>query len=127
MSGNASDLIHQHLYWNKTKQNKKCIIQSWKANNGHFLKSNVVILLLQVREHNQVMMLTSSQEEQLLRDINHSDTFHRKMTAHGILYNLHYFLVDCRRVIVNKRAKHRDAAASRVMTAVTFYHQKLKM
>lgn len=73
------------------------------------------------------MRPTSSQEEQLLRDIPHSDTFHSKMTAHGILYNLHYFLVDCRRVIVNKRATHRDAAAGRLMTAVTFYQQKVKM
>lgn len=71
--------------------------------------------------------LTSSQEEQLLRDIPHSDTFHRKMTAHGILYNLHYFLVDCRRVIVNKRAKQREAAAGGLLTAVTFYQQKVKV
>lgn len=70
------------------------------------------------------MTLSSSQEQQLLRDTSHSDSFHRRMTAHGILYNLHFFLVDCRRVIVNKRAKHRDEAA---MTAATFYQQKLKM
>ncbi|XP_056877442.1 interleukin-6 [Takifugu flavidus] len=88
--------------------------------------SNILIKELEnkVRDRDQVMRLTSSQEEQLLKDTDYPDTFHRKMTAHGILYNLHYFLVDCRRVIINKRAKHRESAGSRVVTAVTFYHQK---
>lgn len=70
-----------------------------------------------MRERNQVMALSSSQEEQLLKDIEQSDAFRRKMAAHAILYHLHYFLVDCRRVIVNKRPKLRDAAASRLLMA----------
>lgn len=73
------------------------------------------ILLLQVKERGQVTTLSSSQQEQLLRAVDRSDTFHRRMTAHGILYNLHYFLVDCRRVIVNKRAR-----AGRALAPVTF-------
>lgn len=88
---------------------------------------DVLILLLQVRDRDQVMRLTSRQEEQLLKDTDYPDAFHRKMTAHGILYNLHYFLVDCRRVIINKRAKHRESAGSRVVTAVTFYQQKKRL
>lgn len=107
-----------------------------KAKDQMFLNWNVVSLLAQVRERDQAAPRTSGQEEQqqqVLRDLDQSDTFHKKMTAHGILYHLHYFLVDCRRVIVNKRSKPREAeaaaeaAASRVMTAVTFYHQKRKM
>lgn len=85
-------------------------------------------LFFQVRERSQVTALSSSQQEQLLRAVEQSDTFHRRMTAHSILYNLHFFLVDCKRVIVNKRAtKAREAAGSRLLTAVTFYQQKLKM
>lgn len=106
------------------------MITSVKAENIEMLLNQVsvvVILQIQVRDRDQVMRLTSGQEEQLLKDIKYPDMFHRKMTAHGILYNLHYFLVDCRRVIINKRAKHRDSAASRVMTAVTFYHEQKKM
>lgn len=105
-------------------------IRSVKAENIELLLnqvSDVVILNIQVKDRDQVIRLTSSQEEQLLKDINYPNMFHRKMTAHGILYNLHFFLVDCRRVIVNKRAKHRESAASRVMTAVTFYHQQQKI
>uniref|UniRef100_H3CA23 Interleukin-6 n=1 Tax=Tetraodon nigroviridis TaxID=99883 RepID=H3CA23_TETNG len=69
--------------------------------------SNVLIKEVEnkVKERGQVTTLSSSQQEQLLRAVDRSDTFHRRMTAHGILYNLHYFLVDCRRVIVNKRAR----------------------
>lgn len=75
----------------------------------------------QMRASERVTALTSSQEEQLLRDINNPDTFHRKMTAHSILYKLHHFLVDCKRVIINK--KHRGSGVSRVMAPVSFYDQ----
>lgn len=75
-----------------------------------------------MRDGEQVTRPSSGQEEQLLRDVSSPNTFHRKMTAHGVLYNLHYFLVDCRRVIVNKRPRPRVAA-----DAVTFYHQRPRM
>lgn len=111
-------------------RNDTIFLWSQKAENRDFLQANVGILLFffQVRERSQVTALSSSQQEQLLRAVEQSDTFHRRMTAHSILYNLHFFLVDCKRVIVNKRAtKAREAAGSRLLTAVTFYQQKLKM
>uniref|UniRef100_A0A672Y698 Interleukin-6 n=1 Tax=Sphaeramia orbicularis TaxID=375764 RepID=A0A672Y698_9TELE len=39
-------------------------------------------------------MLTSSQEEQLLKELNNLDSFHRKMVAHNILRKLHQFLCE---------------------------------
>lgn len=78
----------------------------------------------QMRDPEQVTTLTSSQEEQLLRDINNADTFHRKMTAHSILYKLHFFLVDGKRVIVNKREKLRQDVVGR--DPISFYTQMLR-
>lgn len=78
----------------------------------------------QMRDPEQVTALTSSQEEQLLRDINNADTFHRKMIAHSILYRLHFFLVDGKRVVVNKREKVRQDVVSR--DPISFYTQMLR-
>lgn len=69
---------------------------------------------VQVRDREPVTRLSGGQEEQLLRDVRYPSTFHRKMAAHGVLYSLHYFLVDARRVIVNKRPR------PRVVTAVAW-------
>lgn len=71
----------------------------------------------------QVTPLTSSQEQQLLRDLDSSDTFHRKMTAHSILYQLRIFLIDCKNAI-NKKEKLRESRANRAMTPVTLYYQR---
>ncbi|XP_073319614.1 interleukin-6-like [Pagrus major] len=71
----------------------------------------------------QVTPLTSSQEEQLLRDINSSDTFHRKMIAHSILYQLRIFLVDCKNAI-SKKEMLRESRANRGMTPVTLFYQR---
>lgn len=76
----------------------------------------------QMRHAVQVTPLTSSQEQQLLRDLDSSDTFHRKMTAHSILYQLRSFLVDCKNAI-NKKEKLRESRANRAMTPVTLYYQ----
>ena len=50
-----------------------------------------------MRNSDQVAALSSSQEEQLLKELNNPDAFHRKMTAHSILYNLRLFLIDGKR------------------------------
>lgn len=76
----------------------------------------------QVTKPDQVTALTSSQEEQLQRDIDIPDTFHRKMTVHSILYKLHYFLIDGKRVIINKRERQRGSTVRRA--PVSFYGQK---
>ncbi|XP_045915112.1 interleukin-6-like [Micropterus dolomieu] len=78
-----------------------------------------------MRNPEQVTALTSSQEEVLLKGLEDPDTFHRKMTAHSILRQLHYFLVDCKRIF-NKMEWPRRSVANRIMAPVTFYHQKLK-
>lgn len=78
----------------------------------------------QMRDPEQVTALTSSQEDQLLRNINNTNAFVRKMTAHSVLYTLHFFLVDGKRVIVNKREKLRRDAVSR--DPISFYAQMLR-
>lgn len=80
-----------------------------------------------MRKPNQVAALTSSQEEQLKRAVNIPDTFHRKMTAHSILYKLHYFLIDGKRVIINKRERQRGSVVSGGITPISFYDQKRKI
>ncbi|XP_044028136.1 interleukin-6-like [Siniperca chuatsi] len=87
------------------------------------------LLISQIKEKmknpEQVTALTSSQENKLLKDLDNPDTFHRKMTAHSILRQLHYFLVDGKRAI--KKREFRASMANRGMAPVTFYYQKLKI
>lgn len=45
---------------------------------------------------------TAGPGQQLLQEMEASDSFHRKMMAHSILYKAHHFLVDGKTVI-NKR------------------------
>uniref|UniRef100_A0A672Y6X1 Interleukin-6 n=1 Tax=Sphaeramia orbicularis TaxID=375764 RepID=A0A672Y6X1_9TELE len=45
-----------------------------------------------MKRPDRATMLTSSQEEQLLKELNNLDSFHRKMVAHNILRKLHQFL-----------------------------------
>lgn len=40
---------------------------------------------------------SSSQEEQLLKQLDSPDTFQRRMTAHSILSHLRFFLIDGKR------------------------------
>nr|AGL39313.1 interleukin-6 [Lutjanus sanguineus] len=64
---------------------------------------NLIIKIKEKMRHQEkVTALTSSQEEQLLHDIDRPNAFDRKMTAHSIVYNLRNFLVDCKRFIINK-------------------------
>ncbi|XP_058475695.1 interleukin-6-like [Solea solea] len=59
-----------------------------------------------MRNPKQVALLTLDQEEQLLRDIYNPSPFHRKMTAHSILRQLHNFLLDGR-VEIRRRERRR--------------------
>lgn len=65
---------------------------------------------------------TAGQAQQLLQEMKASDSFHRRMMAHSVLYKLHQFLVDGKTVI-NKRERSRGG---RGRAAVTFYTQNLK-
>ncbi|XP_072226185.1 interleukin-6 [Leuresthes tenuis] len=63
---------------------------------------SICLLIPQIRKKmrngDRVTALSSSQEEQLLKELNNNpDAFHRKMTAHSILYNLRLFLIDGKR------------------------------
>ncbi|CAB1454022.1 unnamed protein product [Pleuronectes platessa] len=55
-----------------------------------------------MRNPGQVTVPTSSQEQQLLQDVDSSSNFHRKMTAHNILRHLHNFLRNGRVAIRKK-------------------------
>ncbi|XP_049459106.1 interleukin-6-like [Epinephelus fuscoguttatus] len=70
-----------------------------------------------MRNPDQVTALTSSQETQLLKDLDNPSTFHRKMTAHSILRELHIFLLDSKRQI-NKRERLRGSLAVRTMAPI---------
>lgn len=65
----------------------------------------------QMRNPGQVTALTSSQEVQLLNDLDNPNPFQRKMTAHNILRQLHYFLLKGKRAIT-KREKIRGTMAN---------------
>ncbi|XP_019946148.1 interleukin-6 [Paralichthys olivaceus] len=55
-----------------------------------------------MRNPGQVTVPTSRQEQQLLQDMDNPSTFHRKMTAHNILRQLHNFLRNGK-VAIRKR------------------------
>ncbi|XP_029298337.1 interleukin-6-like [Cottoperca gobio] len=75
--------------------------------------SNLLINLTKekMRNPSQVTALTSIQEVQLLKDLENPNTFQRKMTAHSILRQLHFFLLNGKRVIT-KKEKTRGSMAN---------------
>ncbi|XP_074469590.1 interleukin-6-like [Sebastes fasciatus] len=89
--------------------------------------SSILINLIKEKMRNpeQVTAPTSSQETQLLMDLDNSDTFQRRMTAHSIMRKLHFFLIDSKRAI-SKREKTRGSMANRSTPTISFYIQKLK-
>ncbi|XP_054462475.1 interleukin-6-like [Anoplopoma fimbria] len=78
-----------------------------------------------MRNPEQVTALSSSQEAQLLRDLDSPDAFQRKMTAHSILRQLHHFLIDSKRAIT-KKEKTRGSMANRVLTPISLYDVTFK-
>ncbi|KAF3833781.1 hypothetical protein F7725_024985 [Dissostichus mawsoni] len=69
------------------------------------------LICAEMRNPGQVTALTSSQEVQLVNDLDNPNTFQRKMTAHNILRQLHYFLLKGKRAIT-KREKIRGTMAN---------------
>ncbi|RVE66966.1 hypothetical protein OJAV_G00112670 [Oryzias javanicus] len=65
------------------------------------LKPAIPLLVAQIKEKmkrsERVSAPSSSQEEQLLKQLDSPDTFKRRMTAHSILSHLHFFLIDGKR------------------------------
>uniref|UniRef100_A0A3Q2E5F2 Interleukin-6 n=1 Tax=Cyprinodon variegatus TaxID=28743 RepID=A0A3Q2E5F2_CYPVA len=67
-------------------------------------KVNAAIPLLiahikaKMRNADQVVAPTSSEEQQWLKKLDNPDLFHRKMMAHSILRSLNFFLVDGKRL-----------------------------
>lgn len=47
-----------------------------------------------MKKPDTVKALSSGEEESLLKEVDHPDTFQRKMFAHNILRKLHEFLRD---------------------------------
>ncbi|XP_069032582.1 interleukin-6 [Embiotoca jacksoni] len=85
-------------------------------------KLHIMMLVTLIKEKmkhpNRVTALTSSQEEQLLKEVDNPDTFNRKMTAHSILRYLHLFLVDGRRSLV-KMEKREARMANRNVAPIS--------
>ncbi|XP_071368620.1 interleukin-6-like [Centroberyx affinis] len=77
--------------------------------------ASLISLTKQKMKHpERVTAMTSSQEEQLLKELAHPDTFHRKMTAYNILHLLHLFLIDGKRAVV-KMDMHRRSLANNIL------------
>ncbi|KAM7384148.1 hypothetical protein PAMA_011476 [Pampus argenteus] len=58
-----------------------------------------------MRHPERVSALNKSQEESVLRELDNPNTFHRKMTAHSILRQLHMFLVDGKRAVIKREMR----------------------
>ncbi|XP_054914796.1 interleukin-6-like [Poeciliopsis prolifica] len=58
-----------------------------------------------MRTADHVVALTSSQELQLLKELESLDSYHRKMMAHGVLSSLHDFLVEWKRELTKRRVR----------------------
>uniref|UniRef100_A0A8C8A2F2 Interleukin-6 n=1 Tax=Oryzias sinensis TaxID=183150 RepID=A0A8C8A2F2_9TELE len=65
------------------------------------IKPGIPLLVAQIKEKmkrsERVPAPSSSQEEQLLKQLDSPDTFQRRMTAHSILSHLRFFLIDGKR------------------------------
>ncbi|KAM9824102.1 interleukin-6 [Neosynchiropus ocellatus] len=69
-------------------------------NTRHCLK--LPLLQHQMRNPESVVMVTSSQEEQLQRELDNPSEFHRKVTAYSLLRELGFFLVDGKRALAKR-------------------------
>ncbi|XP_053189844.1 interleukin-6-like [Scomber japonicus] len=69
---------------------------SWLILSGFKYRSDSMISLIKekMRHPERVSALSSNQEERLMTEVDNPNTFHRKMTAHSILRQFHFFLVD---------------------------------
>ncbi|XP_062414625.1 interleukin-6-like [Pungitius pungitius] len=65
-----------------------------------------------MRKPVQVAALTGSQEAQLLRGLDQTTAFQRKMVAHSILRQLHHFLLDNRRAIAKWEKRRKGSVGS---------------
>ncbi|XP_041822903.1 interleukin-6-like [Melanotaenia boesemani] len=61
------------------------------------LQQLMTLIKERMKNSKRVTVLTSSQEEQLLKELDNMDDFRRKMTAHSILHYLRIFLIDGKR------------------------------
>ncbi|XP_035477094.2 interleukin-6-like [Scophthalmus maximus] len=73
----------------------------------YYSRQLVDLIKKKMKSPGQVTVLTSSQEEQLVQDINNPDSFHRRMTGHSILQQLHDFLREAK-LAIRKREKSRQ-------------------
>ncbi|XP_040910207.1 interleukin-6 [Toxotes jaculatrix] len=90
----------------------------------HHSGSLMELIKGKMRNRELVKPLDSSQEEQLLKELDNPDAYHRKMTAHQILRQLHHFLRDSK-VEIAKREQSRRNVASKIVAPTHSYHQLL--
>ncbi|XP_042292073.1 interleukin-6-like [Thunnus maccoyii] len=80
----------------------------------YYISHLIDLIKGKMRHPERVSALTSSQEQQLLKELDNPNTFHRKMTAHCILRQLHYFLRDGK-LALKKREMRMGSMANRDM------------
>ncbi|XP_040045053.2 interleukin-6 [Gasterosteus aculeatus] len=68
-----------------------------------------------MRNPDQVAALTDRQEAQLLRGLNLPSAFQRKMAAHSVLRQLHYFLLDGRRAIAKRERRNGSVGSFQIL------------
>lgn len=90
-----------------------------KLRYSSYIKNTFVRLLIliasQMRNPDQVAALTDRQEAQLLRGLNLPSAFQRKMAAHSVLRQLHYFLLDGRRAIAKRERRNGSVGSFQIL------------
>ncbi|KAM8883019.1 interleukin-6 [Synchiropus picturatus] len=68
----------------------------------YYISVLIKLMKKKMRNPESVVMLTSSQEDQLLRELDNPSEFHRKVTAYSLLRELGFFLVDAKRALAKR-------------------------
>ncbi|KAF3707540.1 Interleukin-6 [Channa argus] len=86
----------------------------------NYSESLIRLIKEKMKNPERATVLTSSQEEQLLRNIDNPDAFHKKMTAHSILRELHTWLVDGKRAIIKREKPRRNVTKTNISSTCLY-------
>nr|XP_020462438.1 interleukin-6-like isoform X2 [Monopterus albus] len=95
---NTYAVLFKHV---EKEYSNNAVLMAVKNYSPHLIS----LIKRKMRDPENVTMLTSSQEEQLLKDIDNTDTYHRRKTANSILMHFRNFIVDGIRPILQIEKK----------------------
>ncbi|KAF7647874.1 hypothetical protein LDENG_00165390 [Lucifuga dentata] len=81
---------------------EECPSSSVLSEVKHYSSLLSSLIQKKMKHRIQVMVLSRSQEQQILKELEHPDTFHQKMKAYSVLRQLKEFLIDSKHAIANK-------------------------